>query len=1201
MKPRRIALSLTVALFGFTAGSGAHADALQIDQSPLFLVPPVQPALIMAVDDSGSMDFEILVDANDGALWWNRDRDSFTGLGTNSSGTGDVEAPNTINFNTDGNANSTWQKYAYLFPNGTGTDGRSLNDGDNAHFAVPPIPQFAFARSPEFNAIYFNPAVEYPPWPSEGTATFTDASPTAAKADPVRGSQTWDLTSPWRSDIDNWTFRFQDEMAIPPGTFIKDAPLDNCSSLAGTAFDDWLEVPIGEAVVINEIGESSCNIAVEYFPATFWLSAGTPLPAGFGFIPAKALLGGKAPDGTEMVGYEIKPDHFSSLAQYNDAIQQFANWFQYYRKRVHLTRAAIGRSFNDVEFLRVGFFRINNHATASVAMQNLTEPVDRNTFFDWQYGLTASGDTPNRQAVKQIGTQFDTIIGDNAPILEACQRNFGMLVTDGFSNQWEGAAVGNTDGKTGSPLAGTVLADSVSETMADIAYSFYNTRLRGDDFASGKVPTPTACDQNNPPLTLDCVEDPHMNLFSVTLGARGLIFGRDQETVDDPFNNPPDWPTTFPARHPNSVDDLWHGTLNTRGSMFTATRPDELVEALTSVLVDISSRIQPVGISASASRIDEQSKFFVADLDSSTWTGNLRAFNAADNSPAWSAENKLPNPVDRTILTTIGTNVLDFDTGNAALKTAMFGELSTLSDAEKNDIIDYLRGTRAKEENAGNGGKLRERAGRIGDIANSRPAFSGPRNEGWGRLDASYLDYLIDKQARKSLIMVGANAGMLHGFDGDTGVEQFAYVPSMLHARLPQLADPNYEHKFFVDGQIGIADAKLGLAGGSHGWNTVAVGGLGGGGRGVYALDISNAGSFGSADVLWELDSSDDSDIGHVYDKPIITRLGTGQWVAIFANGFNSDDDQAHLFIVDLATGTNITKVALGNAGGNGLSSSAAFLDPGTREYVSRVYAGDLLGNMWRVDFDAAGNAKSFFGAKPLANVSRPIVAPPTLAPNPGGGLMVFFGTGKLIETADRVDPRPELETFWSMRDENSDLGTNPANGLAEAKISLSTGGQRVITSTEDTSDGWFMELGVGGSATGERVLSRPQVVFGQLIFSTFEPLDDLCSPGGQRRIYVLDAVSGVGLLDNQCENCGVVDVGEGAPVDPAIILRPPSLIGGGGGGEGDDPTLPDLPTSDDVGGLEGWCSEIMMLIPEEGFVPIGRLCDGRQVWRQAR
>jgi len=1196
MNVRGFNLSLLIALFGFAAGSGsAHADAVNIDQNPLFLVPPVKPALIMAVDDSGSMDSEILVDANDGAMWWNSNNQSFTGLGTTPDGTGNAAEPGRINFNASGANNDTWQKYTYVFPNGNSNDdGRLLGLSD--HHGVPPLPQFAYARSPEFNAIYFNPEIEYAPWPSEGSQTFTDATPTAAQADPERGSQTWDLTANQEDSSQHWTFTFYEGMTIPSGTRIKAADNDHCDDdVDGDEFEDFKAV--GSDIAITE---EDCDVAISYYPATFWLKASSPVPPGFTGTP---LFGGRTPDGSAMRGYEIKPGNFSN---YDEMIQQFANWFQYYRKRVHLTRAAMGLSFVETEFLRLGFTTINNRN--SVTMRDMEIASDREAYFNWQYELEGSGGTPNKQAVKHIGDQFANRTGSNAPILEACQRNFGMLVTDGFSNTWTGAGVGNTDAAVpaGEPAEfGARLSDGQSNTMADIAYSFYNTSMR-TGIGTGTLPVDSRCfingDRNqgldpNRPLRLDCNDDLHMNLFAVTLGAKGLIFGRDQNATDDPLNelNSSDWPTSFPTRHPNAVDDIWHATLNARGNMFTATRPDELVEALTSVLRDIAARIQPVGISASSARVDEDSLFFEANLDSSRWSGNLRAFSTEDQDEEWSAEDLLPDHGDRKIFTTVGGSATDFRTANGTLKARMFGPASTLSELEKNAIIDYLRGKRDDEEQ--NGGALRDRNGRLGDIANSRPTFSGPSNEGWGRLDSSYLTYLDDiKLDRDPVVLVGANDGMLHAFDATEsgGKELFAYVPSMVHDRLPALADPDYVHKFYVDGQIRIADAKI-----NSGWKTIAVGGLGGGGKGVFALDITNPNSFGQSDVLWELTADDDSDIGHVYDEPIVTRLPDGDWVTIFANGFNSDNDQAHLFVVDLENGAIKQKLALGDAGGNGLASTAALIDPQTRLFTRRVYAGDLEGNMWGVEFNDSGVGSSRFSG-PLINVGRPIVSPPVLAPNPGGGLMVYFGTGKLIETSDRLQTDPPLEQFFAVRDQGQAFNNLNKLGVAEA---TGSGSNVSITSPDDISNGWRLELAEGGTANGERVLSRPRVVFGQLIFTTFEPQDDICEALGIPRIYVLDALSGRGILNQQCQNCGVIELNPGGPVDPAIILRPPSasedsdLIGSDPGGN----SPPDLPGVDDVGALSGWCSDVLMLVPGEGFVQIGSLCDGRQIWRQAR
>ena len=214
---------------------------------------------------------------------------------------------------------------------------------------------------------------------------------------------------------------------------------------------------------------------------------------------------------------------------------------------------------------------------------------------------------------------------------------------------------------------------------------------------------------------------------------------------------------------------------------------------------------------------------------------------------------------------------------------------------------------------------------------------------------------------------------------------------------------------------------------------------------------------------------------------------------------------------------------------------------------------------------------------------------------------MVYVGTGKLIEPADRLVGGTAIERMYALRDQDSPLPNNPDFG--EPTITES-GGQRVIEG-EAGDDGWFLELTPNNSATGERALSRPRIIFGQVIFSTFEPEDDPCAPGGVQRLYVVDALTGGGTLDNICPNCGVVEVGVGAPIDPPIIIQPPAL--GDGNTDPDDPNNPfdpDNPPPDpgSVGSSDGWCSEFGTLNPVTGQpLLIGTICDGRQVWRQAQ
>lgn len=1186
MRFEKIAISLMVAAVGTLAGAPARAADINIAQSPLFLIAPVKPAMVMGVDDSGSMDSEMVMPTNDGALWWNDDTSTFTGWDTDATNESDIfENDGELNFNASGANNDLWQKYTYLFPNGSL---RRLNTAD--HHAVPPIPAFAYARSHVYNPIYFDPSADYEPLPSNGSQTFGNATPSAAKWDAVLSTETVDLTSNIRRDETDWVFRIQKDMVIPAGTVVDD-PDEGSECIPG---DDW-DPPLDSDFVGTE---DDCKMAIEYFPATFWLPATQSPPGDFGWI-GTPISGGKAPDGSGMLGYEIKPENFATTSAYNEAMQNFANWFQYYRKRSHLTRAAIGQSFTDSNFLRVGAFEIND--LVDVTMLDLANASERASFFDQQYTLSADGGTPNKQAVFHMGEQFERT-GNNPPILEACQKNFGVLFTDGFSNQWDPPSeVGNADGAADSDLAGTFLGDSVSGTMADIAYHFYSRNLR-PDLAPDLVPTPTGCNQTNPPLDLDCNDDPHMNFFSVLLGGVGLEYRVDEAATADPYTNNPDWPTNFPTRNPAAIDDIWHGTLNARGQTFSADRPQDLIDAFTALLAEVASAIQPVGVSATSTRLDQDSLFYEAELDSTAWSGDLKAKEAGTGDTVWTASNSVPGYLDRDIYTydpSSGQGKVFNTTLNSQVTGRIFS-VTTIADATNDQVINYLRGDRSNEQQ--NGGDLRNRDGVLGDIANSRPQFSGPRNEGWGRLDASYIDYIAEggpKDSRTPLVLVGANDGMMHAFDAESGAEEFAFVPAGVHSTLPELADPAYSHNFYVDGQIRVADAKIG-----GGWKTVAVGGLGGGGKGVYALDITNPGTFGSGDVLWEITPEDHDEIGHVFGQPVVTRLENGTWVAIFGNGYNSVSGQPYLFVVDLASGSVLHKVAVGDADGNGLSGVAAFLDPVTRLHVSRIYAGDLDGNMWRFDFRSSSPSAAFSGS-PLITDSgnRSIASAPSLAENPGGGLMVYFGTGKLIEPDDRLAGASEYDRFYAVRDRESRFSNT--NALEAAAMSES-GGERVITGADVTgdSDGWFLDLGTS-SPTGERVLSRPEIVFGTLVFTTFEPSEDPCAAGGQRRIYILDALTAAGQLNQICQNCGVIDVGLGAPVDPAIVIKPPTPpdgddtdIGdpfnpGGDGGTGPDDTS--------VGDRSGWCSELVILVPGQGFVSAGRVCDGRQAWRQAR
>ena len=225
-----------------------------------------------------------------------------------------------------------------------------------------------------------------------------------------------------------------------------------------------------------------------------------------------------------------------------------------------------------------------------------------------------------------------------------------------------------------------------------------------------------------------------------------------------------------------------------------------------------------------------------------------------------------------------GTNITDIR--SITRTTLCAGEIDaeflvglgrSLSDA----IADYVRGDQSNEEQ--NGGDLRDRESLLGPIYRSNIAFVGaPRFDYPDTLEGSgsaqsYNSFRATHANRREMIYVGANDGMLHGFDADTGEELLAYVPGAILHRIADIADPGYTANTFVDGQISVVDAYDSFPAcpsGEKCWRTVLVGGLGGGGQGYFALDVTEPAKFAAATtialqdqlaediVLWEFTDS---------------------------------------------------------------------------------------------------------------------------------------------------------------------------------------------------------------------------------------------------------------------------------------------------------------------------------------------------------
>jgi type IV pilus assembly protein PilY1 len=472
----------------------------------------------------------------------------------------------------------------------------------------------------------------------------------------------------------------------------------------------------------------------------------------------------------------------------------------------------------------------------------------------------------------------------------------------------------------------------------------------------------------------------------------------------------------------------------------------------------------------------------------------------------------------------------------------------------------------------------------LGDIVNSNPVFVGPPDAGYPDPDYQTFRTTPANFNRPAVIYVAANDGMLHGFCAiatgactQGGSELFAYVPSMNYDKLPQLTRQGYVHQYYVDSTPTVTDAKVGGA-----WKTVLVGGLGGGGSGYYALDVTDPANIteatASSTVLWEFKKSDDPlDMGVSLSTAQVVRMKNGQFAAVFGNGYNSSSGKAILYVAFLdggtdgtwSIGTDVVKITLDNGPNNGLSSPVVS-DVDFDGYADYIYAGDLNGNMWKVDvtnvnpnnWDSGGSKTRLFTAKDSSGNLQPITSAPEVTKSPSGGYIVLFGTGKYLETSDTVGPY-KTQSFYSVLD--FPTGPAPRDNLLRGNLdqrtiaTTSIGGvtyRTVAGSTGANSRGWYVDLNI----SGERVVYAPQLRAGKVIFVTLIPSSSPCDAGGTSWLIELDPISGLPLVDpvfdtngdGLINNLDVIVSGRQSTVG---ITPAPTFIGGQSqGGNRDNP-----------------------------------------------
>jgi type IV pilus assembly protein PilY1 len=657
---------------------------------------------------------------------------------------------------------------------------------------------------------------------------------------------------------------------------------------------------------------------------------------------------------------------------------------------------------------------------------------------------------------------------------------------------------------------------------------------------------------------------------------------------------------TYPIAFSLGLPMLERAADNAGGQYYSANNSTELSAALNAIAKDVQAQVSTVAsVAFNSGRLVAGSSIFQAKFNTARYSGQLLAYElASDGSIAdhetWDASEQLDD------MNYVNRNIFTFDVESAEGVEFAWDNLSVAQqndlaypytdgdadfDTQGEKILDFLRGNREDEGTAAE--DLRERGSRLGDIVNSTPVFVGAPELNWpdyaqdnrfGSSGSNYSDFKSSTASRDPVVYVGANDGMLHGFNAEIasggGEEVFAYIPGAVYSAanatsgLHYLADKDYDHRFYVDLTPVVSDVFIPrMEGGPSAWRTVLIGGLRGGGRGLFALDVTNPDEFSNPSVnaddvvLWEFSSSDDPDLGYTYSQPSIVMMPNGRWAAVVSNGYNSDAEHAYLFIIFLDGGldgewteeSDYIKIQAGTTTSSGLSTPRV-VDLDGDHVADRVYAGDLQGNLWAFDlsdvdesnwavaYNDGGTAKPLFTAN-NGSEAQPITSAPILArnsnvissPENAPNVLVLFGTGKFLEPIDS-DANFELQSYYGVWDAGDDSLSrsdllerelitktetfdDPDSDDPNDEISIQL---RTIDDSNGVVDwasgdyGWFMDLESKDSAAGapdllgERVVTDSLLRREVLLFNTIIPDAIPCSGGGSGWLMSLDYLNGL-------------------------------------------------------------------------------------------
>jgi type IV pilus assembly protein PilY1 len=835
----------------FLACYSAQTHALTLSQEPLFLTAGVDPNVMFVLDDSGSMRFQVMPESI---------RGEDVSLAGSDRDVSDLYPRTQIGIF------ATNENYYY----------NTIAPGSSDHV-------YGMLVRSSNNTIYYNPAIEYTPWVDKDGNEMDDADETCAYDRPFKTScrnlvPTTNEVFFNGSTAKNSTWRARTSFAIgassisvtvgsgsdPTGTFVAGDTfilrsnyyrILSASSSVVSGVKRWtLEISPN---LVTSVGTSnyivfapqvvkcdaidncynSRNVASMY-PATYFYYSPTATdmwdPDNYTEVKIKDGEGDFVADG-RITGHGRTAETREDCAlvsgafagcTYEEEIQNFANWYTYYRNRYLTAAAGVGLAFSGFDGgMRVGYGSINKQEESvdGISTKVIKTGVrdysgdDKEGFFENLYEQNVSGGTPLRLALATVGEYYkDTT--DAGPWSNnpggstesttnhvACRASYTILMSDGYwndrtdndttsSNHFPEAlrpdnADGDDDDTTANYDPADPFQDEQSDTLADVAMKYWMTDLY-PPATNDKVPEGVLRKEGEADFVVDHATWQHMTTYTVGLGVEGTLnVNYDVNDVlknglkDKDTGNDLDWPDVGSESGDNEekIDDMFHAAVNGRGAFFSARKPDEFAAGLTSTLNNLVSRDENSAAAAAANSTSLQtdSAVYTAVFNSKTWVGSLKAREVSaagvvDDDPTW--ESSIPDAGARTIFSF-----------NDETKNGIVFAWSNLSDAQKADLKDgdgtdgdsdaagqerlnWLKGENPDDADAA-AYDLRDRDNPMGDIVNSDPGYAANTDMGYSRLSAAlggdkYKEFYNDhKKGRREVIYVGANDGMMHAFN----------------------------------------------------------------------------------------------------------------------------------------------------------------------------------------------------------------------------------------------------------------------------------------------------------------------------------------------------------------------------------------------------------------------------------------------------